>query len=87
MSGKCASWANNFKMTADKPDGFYKRLAWLLACLGIGVAIGAMGSMITGDAYWYVAIPATVALGWLFFANPSECEPPSGRRRRDPPGE
>ena len=29
---------------------------------------------------WLVAIPAAIAVGWLFVANPAECEPP-GRRR------
>lgn len=53
--------------------GFYRRLAWLLACIGGGVIVGAVGSALTGDESWYLAIPAVVALGWLFIANPSKC--------------
>jgi hypothetical protein len=28
---------------------------------------------------WFLAIPAAVAVGWLFVADPTQCEPPSRR--------
>lgn len=52
-----------------------RRLAWLLACVGAGVVVGFAGSTVTGNDYWYLAIPAAMAAGWLFFANPAACEP------------
>jgi len=58
-----------------------RRIAWLLACLAIGALVGSAGVWLTGEPLWYVAIPATIAVGWLFFANPSECETPVRRRR------
>jgi len=62
------------------PGGMRKRLAWLLASVGAGVLVGAAGSALTGNSYCYLAIPAAVAAGWLFVANPSTCEPSAGRR-------
>ncbi|HZW25235.1 MAG TPA: hypothetical protein VFF26_07115 [Gallionella sp.] len=53
-----------------------RRLAWLLACIGTGVIVGWVGSSLTGSDNWYLAIPVAVAVGWLFFADPSRCEPP-----------
>ncbi len=66
---------------AAAPSGF-KRLALLLTCLGIGVAVGVGGSLLAGSALWYLAIPGAVGIGWLFVANPLECAPRHGRRNR-----
>jgi hypothetical protein len=63
--------------TQIAPKRFGKRLAWLVACVVVGAAVGVVGSALTGSAYWYVAIPAAIAAGWLFFANPTACEPPA----------
>ena len=57
-----------------------RRIAWLAACVGAGALVGVVGSRVSGDPVWLVAIPAAIAVGWLFVANPAECEPP-GRRR------
>lgn len=62
-----------------KPTSFRKRLFWLLACICIGTLIGFVGSTVSGNDIWYTAVPAAVAVGWLFFADPSQCEPPAQR--------
>ncbi|OHC62067.1 MAG: hypothetical protein A2045_04145 [Rhodocyclales bacterium GWA2_65_20] len=54
-------------------------MAWLLACICGGVLIGFVGTAVSGNAAWYAAVPAVVAIGWLFFADPSQCEPPVHR--------
>lgn len=54
-----------------------RRLAWLLACVFAGWLVGATGSTLSGSTAWYLAIPAAVAIGWLFLADPTECEPHS----------
>ena len=56
------------------------RLVWFLACLSAGAATGMAGAWFTGNPYWYLAIPAALALGWLWVANPEECTPPATRR-------
>lgn len=53
-----------------------KRLVWLSVCVFAGLVIAIIGNSLSGSAVWYVAIPAVVAVGWLFLANPTECEPP-----------
>jgi len=64
---------------------YVKRLAWLLACVLFGIVIGIIGSSVSGSSVWYVAIPTVVAMGWLFFADPTECElPPHQRAKRSP---
>jgi hypothetical protein len=55
-----------------------RRLALLLACSALGAGIGAVGQWLTGDGRWYLALPAVIALGWLFVADPTRCQPPPG---------
>lgn len=65
-----------------------RRLALLLACSALGAGIGAVGQWLTGDGRWYLALPAVIALGWLFVADPTRCQPPPGgalATRRTPP--
>lgn len=57
------------------------RLGWLLACFLAGLGIGYLGEALTGHQAWYLAIPAVLAVGWLFLADPTQCEPPA----RKPP--
>jgi hypothetical protein len=65
------------------PKSHLVRLAWLLACLACGGLVGGLGRHLTGEDVWFLAIPAAVALGWLFFANPGEClGPGSGQDPR-----
>lgn len=61
-----------------------RRLAWLLACIAAGAVVGFAGHAWTAQAYWFLAIPAAVAVGWLFLADPTACEPPArGSRSGD----
>jgi hypothetical protein len=48
----------------------------LLAVLALGAMFGASGAWLTGSQLWFVAIPTALATGWLFLANPLECQPP-----------
>lgn len=66
--------------TEGKALGRY-RLAWLLACVGLGAVVGGVGSALTGNDVWYLAIPVAVATGWLFVADPTQCEAPAARRQ------
>ncbi|MEO8102504.1 MAG: hypothetical protein ABI790_08255 [Betaproteobacteria bacterium] len=63
-----------------------KRLAWLLACVFAGLIIGVIGSALSGSSAWYVAIPAVIAIGWFFHADPTACEPSSPKRANGAPG-
>lgn len=49
------------------------RLFWLLLCVALGLGIGLAGNYLTSDPAWFLALPATLATGWLFFANPEKC--------------
>jgi len=61
------------------PPSTRKRVLLLLALAALGWLVGAVGSALSGSAYWYGAIPAAVALGWLFVADPSRCDHPDQR--------
>jgi hypothetical protein len=71
-------------MALERPavarPGLVWRIVWLLLCLAAGALVGAVGQALTGDARWYLAIAAALVAGWLFFANPMECEAPARRR-------
>lgn len=54
----------------------------MLACIVVGLVIGAIGHAISGSTSWYLALPAAVAVGWMFVADPTECEPPPRPRAR-----
>ncbi len=56
------------------------RLGWLVACLVAGLGIGWLGESLTGHPAWYLAIPAALAVGWMFLADPTNCEPPRARK-------
>jgi len=68
---------------AASPSPF-QRLAWLLACVLAGLVIAVIGSSLSGDPLWHVAIPAMIAVGWLFLADPTQCEPPPHKRAESP---
>lgn len=53
------------------------RVWLLLACLAAGATIGTLGLWLSGSSAWFLAVPAAVALGWLFVADPTDCTPPS----------
>ena len=65
------------KATA-RPASFKRRLFWLLVCTALGLGIGLLGNHFASDPRWFLALPVALAMGWLFFANPAECEPRQG---------
>ena len=74
-------------MPVDRPPRSTRsRLALLVALAAAGWVVGTAGSAASGNAYWYCAIPAAVALGWFFVADPTQCEPGPGapRNGREP---
>ncbi len=57
------------------PPNSGPRAIALVAVLGTGALVGAAGSWLTGNQQWFLAIPAALAVGWLFLANPLACTP------------
>ena len=65
-----------------------RRPALLAALMAAGAAVGWIGETLSGDPFWYLAIPAFVAAGWLFVADPEACLDSCRANRRAPtPGE
>jgi hypothetical protein len=58
---------------AAAPATLRRRLFWLLVCAALGLGIALLGKHFTSDPRWFLALPAVLAAGWLFFANPDEC--------------
>jgi hypothetical protein len=56
-----------------EPPALGPRLLALLAVLGVGALLAAAIVWLTGSAQGYLAIPLTLALGWLVLANPANC--------------
>ncbi len=50
-----------------------RRVVLFMICLVLGGAVGVIGSLVTGSQWWYLAIPGTIAAGWLMVANPERC--------------
>ena len=69
--GECAGPARG-------PHSLRRRLFWFAACVALGIGVGSAGLRFTGDAAWFLAVPALLAVGWLVFADPTQCQP--GRR-------
>jgi hypothetical protein len=53
--------------------GAARRVAWLLACVPAGAAIGAAGRWLTDNEWWYLAVPVLLALAWWQVADPTCC--------------
>lgn len=50
---------------------------WLLVVLlAAGIAVGTWGHAATGSQWWFLAIPAAIAAGWLRVGTPDKCTPP-----------
>jgi hypothetical protein len=52
------------------------RLVLLLALLAGGLVVAGLGVWFTGKPIWWLAVPAAVAIGWLFVADPTACVAP-----------
>ena len=63
---------------AAAPASLRRRLFWLLACTAVGLGVGLLGNHFTSNPRWFLALPAALAAGWMFFANPAECTPDRG---------
>jgi hypothetical protein len=61
------------------------RLLLLLGCSSAGLLAGLGGQYFTGSSAWFLAVPACIAAGWLFVANPAECLPPGERSSNEDP--
>ncbi len=59
------------------------RIAWLLACVALGVVAGLAVRAAGGGDTGFLAIPALVVAGWLRFADPTRCTPPDTRPGTD----
>ena len=69
-----------------------RRATMLAVSFAVGIGIGATGSYLTGSDQWWLAVPAAIAIPWLWLANPEHClrrpgqpEPPAGRDDGQPP--
>jgi hypothetical protein len=60
---------------AAAPPSTGLRAMALLVLLATGGVLGTTGAWLTGSQYWFAAIPATLAVGWLVLANPLACQP------------
>jgi hypothetical protein len=45
----------------------------LLACLAVGIVFGRVVEAWYAAAWGYLAIPALIAVAWLFVADPAQC--------------
>jgi hypothetical protein len=63
--------------------GRARRFVLLAACVLGGLAVGITGQALSGDDAWFLALPAAVALGWLFVGDPTRCGGPGCPPRRD----
>jgi hypothetical protein len=58
------------------------RLAWLAGCLAAGLAVGALVYAASGRPHGFLAVPAALAVGWFFLADPTKCSTDPGVRGR-----
>lgn len=66
------------RAAAAAPPATGLRAGALLCSAGAGLALGATGAWATGSQAWYLALPAALAAGWLFLANPAACRAGAG---------
>jgi hypothetical protein len=53
-----------------------KRALLLVGCLVAGAGIGWAGLLFTGSEWWFLAVPAAMAAGWLVVGTPEQCANP-----------
>ncbi len=59
------------------------RAVLLLVCVVIGATLGAAGWLLGGTQLWFLAVPASIAAGWLVVADPTRClQESEGKARR-----
>ena len=51
-----------------------RRIALLLLAVSLGSLVGLLGLHFGNNEAWFLAVPALVAAGWLFTADPTVCE-------------
>ena len=61
------------------PPAHAARAQALVALVLCGVVVGAAIQWLAGSAIGFLAVPAAVIAGWLAVADPTACEPGSGR--------
>ncbi len=61
---------------ASPAGGLRRRLFWLAVCAAVGLLAGAVGSAWSDNEWWWLAIPAALAVGWLYFSDPTACVAP-----------
>ena len=59
-----------------------QRFIALIACLALGSLAGFIGWVASGSQWWWLAIPGSIAAGWLKLANPEQCLPQERASRR-----
>jgi hypothetical protein len=59
-----------------------RRLVWLLVCIAVGLVVAIAGSLLAGSSWWALAVPVSIAIGWLFVADPTQCMPDRRSERR-----
>jgi hypothetical protein len=69
-------------LTPASSRGLGRRALWLGVCLAAGLGVGTGGQWLTGNAAWFLAVPACVAVGWFFLADPQQCLPETAPRRK-----
>lgn len=58
------------------------RLGWLLVALASGSCAGVAVRWALDSDAGFLALPALLALGWLFWADPTRCAPRGDRETR-----
>jgi hypothetical protein len=62
--------------SGDTGPSLLRRVLLLILCIAAGCVVGFVGQHLSGDAAWFLAVPAFMIVGWFFVANPAACLPP-----------